>query len=176
METSKIKKGKSKTTYFFFFILNLSKWKKFSQFWFSKRHLSSIQIFKKIIDKGSSPKVWSNSLSLWLSYDWLLPLKFSSSRISYCTISYWFQKVFFLFLRYLSFSEFDASSWNYPSWIFSGLTFCAAYIRTFEFSNVKIDKRISQRVRSYYSYKLRLLHELRDTNLSYLSKDKEYKK
>ena len=28
-------------------------------------------------------------------------------------------------------------------------------------------------VRSYYSYKLRLLHELRDTNLSYLSKDKK---
>ena len=27
--------------------------------------------------------------------------------------------------------------------------------------------------RSYYSYKLRLLHELRDTNLSYLSKDKK---
>ena len=28
-------------------------------------------------------------------------------------------------------------------------------------------------VRSYYSYKLRLSHELRDTNLSYLSKDKK---
>ena len=28
-------------------------------------------------------------------------------------------------------------------------------------------------VRSQYSYKLRLLHELRDTNLSYLSKDKK---
>ena len=28
-------------------------------------------------------------------------------------------------------------------------------------------------VRSYYSYKLRLLHELRDINLSYLSKDKK---
>ena len=27
--------------------------------------------------------------------------------------------------------------------------------------------------RSYYSYKLRLLHELRDSNLSYLSKDKK---
>ena len=36
--------------------------------------------------------------------------------------------------------------------------------------------RISQRVRSYYSYKLRLLRELRDTNLYYLSKDKENKK
>ena len=60
--------------------------------------------------------------------------------------------------------------------IFSGLIFCAVYIRTFEFSNVKIEKRISQRVRSYYSYKLLLLHELRDTNLFYLSKDKEDKK
>ena len=28
-------------------------------------------------------------------------------------------------------------------------------------------------VRSYYSYKLRLLHELRDANLSYLSEDKK---
>ena len=28
-------------------------------------------------------------------------------------------------------------------------------------------------VRSYYSYKLHLFHELRDTNLSYLSKDKK---
>ena len=28
-------------------------------------------------------------------------------------------------------------------------------------------------VRSYCSYKLRLLHELRDTNLSYLQKDKK---
>ena len=31
-------------------------------------------------------------------------------------------------------------------------------------------------VKSYHSYKLRLLHELRDTNLSYLSKDKKDKK
>ena len=60
--------------------------------------------------------------------------------------------------------------------IFSELIFCAPYNRTLEFSNVKIEKRISQRVRSYYSYKLRLLHELRDTNLSFLSKDKEDKK
>ena len=41
---------------------------------------------------------------------------------------------------------------------------------------MKIEKRISQRVSSYYSYKLRLLHELRDTKLSYLSKDKKDKK
>ena len=40
---------------------------------------------------------------------------------------------------------------------------------------MKIEKRISQQVRSYDSYKLRLLQELRDTNLSYLSKDKEDK-
>ena len=38
---------------------------------------------------------------------------------------------------------------------------------------MKIEKRISQRVRSYYSCKLRLLHELRDPNLYYLSKDKK---
>ena len=41
---------------------------------------------------------------------------------------------------------------------------------------MKNEKRIGQRVRSYYSYKLLLLHELRDANLSYLSKDKEDKK
>ena len=58
----------------------------------------------------------------------------------------------------------------------SGLKFWGAYNRTFEFLNVKIKKRISQRVKSYYSYKLRLLHHLRDTNLSYLSEDKEDKK
>ena len=38
-----------------------------------------------------------------------LPLKFLSSRISYCTISYWFHKVILLFLSYLSLSESDAS-------------------------------------------------------------------
>ena len=74
METSKIKKGKNKTTYFFFFILNLSKWKRFLQFWSSNMHLSSIQMLEKIIDKGSFPKVWNNNLWLWLSYDWLLSL------------------------------------------------------------------------------------------------------
>ena len=31
---------------------------------------------------------------------------------------------------------------------------------------------LGQRVRNYYSYKLHLLHKLRDVNLSYLSKDK----
>ena len=45
--------------------------------------------------------------------------------------------------------------------IFSGLIFCAAYIRTFEFSNVNIEKRISQWVRSYCSYRLCLLHALK---------------
>ena len=37
----------------------------------------------------------------------------------------------------------------------SGLIFYAAYIRTIEFSNKKIEKMISQRDRSYYFYKLR---------------------
>ena len=45
-----------------------------------------------------------------------------------------------------------------------------------KFSNLEIEKRIGQRVRSYYSYKLCLSQELRDTTLSYLSKDKEDKK
>ena len=58
----------------------------------------------------------------------------------------------------------------------SRFKFCGAYNRTFEFLNVKIKKKISQRVKSYYSYKSRLLHQLKDTNLSYLSEDKEDKK
>ena len=49
----------------------------------------------------------------------------------------------------------------YVRWIFSELIFDAAYIRTFEFSNVNIEKRISERVRSYCSYRLRLSHSLR---------------
>ena len=36
--------------------------------------------------------------------------------------------------------------------IFSGLLFCAVSVQTFEFSNAMIEKRISRRVRSYYSY------------------------
>ena len=67
---------------------------------------------KLSIKRALPPNIFGNNLSLWLFYDWLLPLNFSSSRISYCTISYWFQKVVFLFLSYLSFSKFDASSWN----------------------------------------------------------------
>ena len=50
---------------------------------------------------------------------------------------------------------------SFSKGIFSGFIFCAVYVQTFEFSIVKIGKRISQRVRSYYSYKLRLLNELR---------------
>ena len=38
---------------------------------------------------------------------------------------------------------------------------------------MNVEKRISQRVRNYYPYKLRLLHKLGDTNLAYLSKDKK---
>ena len=65
----------------------------------------------------------------------------------------------------------------FPKRVFSGLIFYAAYIQTFEFSNVKIEKRISQRVRSYYSYKLRLLHELREIRIYLVyQKIKEIKK
>ena len=73
-------------------------------------------------------------------------------------------------------SESQPKDLYFSKGIFSGLIFCAAYVRTFEFSNVKIEKRITQWVGSYYSYKLRLLQELRDTNLFCLSKDKEDKK
>ena len=42
-------------------------------------------------------------------------------------------------------------------------------------AHVKIQKRINQRGKSYNFYNLRLLHELRDTKFSYLSKDKKDK-
>ena len=41
---------------------------------------------------------------------------------------------------------------------------------------MNIKKRISQQARNYYTYKLRLLHKLKDTNLSYLSKEKQWNK
>ena len=55
----KPKNGKSKTTYIFFFILNLWKWKRFLPFFFPqmtelrRTYLLSLQIFEKIIDKDS---------------------------------------------------------------------------------------------------------------------------
>ena len=102
MNTSKIKKGKSKTKYFSYWFLSLWKWNK------NVAILAAYKYSRKLLTRALSPKILSNNLSLWLFYDWLLPLKFLSSRIFYCIISNWF----FLFLRYLSFSEFDAPSWN----------------------------------------------------------------
>ena len=65
---------KSKTTYFFLLILNLWKSKSVYNFGpltneFIRKYHSSIQILEKIIDKTLSPKVLSNNLSLWISYD-----------------------------------------------------------------------------------------------------------
>ena len=58
MEKSKIKKGKSKTSYFFFFILSLSKWKGFYNFGpqtteLIRKYHSSIKLLEKISDKDS---------------------------------------------------------------------------------------------------------------------------
>ena len=102
MKTSKIKKGKSKTKYFSYSFLSLWKWNK------NVAILAAYKYSRKLLARALSPKILSNNLSLWLFYDWLLPLKFLSSRILCCTIANWF----LLFLRYLSFSEFDAPSWN----------------------------------------------------------------
>ena len=38
---------------------------------------------------------------------------------------------------------------------------------------MKIENKISHRVKSYYSYKVPLLHELRVKNFFYLAKDKQ---
>ena len=50
-------------------------------------------------------------------------------------------------------SESHPKDLYFSKGIFSGLIFSAAYIQTFEFSNAKIEKRISQRVRSWYLLK-----------------------
>ena len=52
------------------------------------------------------------------------------------------------------------------------IIFWGSYIRNL---NVKTEKRICQQVRSYYSYKLCLLLELRDTNCLIYQKIKRYK-
>ena len=57
--------------------------------------------------------------------------------------------------------EYQPKYLHFSKEIFSGLIFCAAYIQTFEFSNVKTEKTISQQVCR------------RDSSLSYLSKDKK---
>ena len=58
METSKIKKDKSKTTYLFLFRLKFVKMKKFCNFGpetaeLIRKYFSSIQIFEKVINKVS---------------------------------------------------------------------------------------------------------------------------
>ena len=69
-------------------------------------------------------------------------------------------------------SKSQPKDFNFSKGTFSGLIFCPAYIQTFEFSNLNIEKKIWQGVGNYYSYKLRLLHKLGDSSLSYLWKDK----
>ena len=55
-KTSEIKNGNSRTIYFFFLNLNLCEWKSFYNSGLHRNHkkyLSSMQILKKIIEKGS---------------------------------------------------------------------------------------------------------------------------
>ena len=73
------------------------KWKTFYNFdplqtEFIWEHLIAFKYSRWLLTKTLSADDWSNNLSLWLSY-YLLTLKFLSSQISYCTISYWFQSV-----------------------------------------------------------------------------------
>ena len=56
MDTSKIKKSNSKVTSFFLVHLKFVKLIKFFQVWLTEplgKYLSNMQIFEKIIDKGS---------------------------------------------------------------------------------------------------------------------------
>ena len=52
METSKIKKGKSKTTYFFFFILNFDR----QTTELMKKYPSGIQIFGRLLTRVFHPE------------------------------------------------------------------------------------------------------------------------
>ena len=104
METSETKNGKSKTTYIYiFFHLKIVKIKKVFMILAlkqpnSEERISTLSKYsRRLLTRTISPKFLNNNLLLWLSYDWLLPIKFQSSRISYCTILYWFQKVIFLY-------------------------------------------------------------------------------
>ena len=155
-------------------------------------YLAVYKYSRRLLTRNLSPKVLSNNLSLWLSYDWLsLPIfNLHKSHIAQCRIGY--NKCFFIFkfnsrkatnarMNMCQYQIHKVVTWcKIPkacsrTYIFQKgflLGFCAAYVRTFEFSNVKTEIRISQRVRRYSSYKLRLLHELRVTNLSYLSNDR----
>ena len=78
-KVSKIKNGKSKTTNIFFFILNLWKWKSFFTILSLKKQNPEERIFavyrysRGLLASTLSPKVLSNNLSLWLSYDGLTP-------------------------------------------------------------------------------------------------------
>ena len=119
METSKTKNGKSKTA--IFFLLKFVKMKKFFIILSLKQPNSEERIFavykysKRLLIRTLSPKFLSNNLSLWLFYGWHLRLKLLSSRISYFTTSYWFQKVILLFLSYFSLSEFNAQIWKFAN-------------------------------------------------------------
>ena len=112
METSKTKNGKSKAT--IFFLLKFVKMEKFfiilslKQPNSEERVLAVYKYSKRLLTRTLLPKFLSNNLSLWLFYSWQLRLKLLSSRISYFTTSYWFEKVILLFLSYFSLSEFNA--------------------------------------------------------------------
>ena len=77
METSKIKQGKGKTTYFFLFHFILVKMKKFFTILDLKQPnswesiLAVCKYSRRLLTRTLSPKVLSNDLSLWLSYDCL---------------------------------------------------------------------------------------------------------
>ena len=60
--------------------------------------------------------------------------------------------------------------------IFSGLYSVQLIFERLNFQMWRLRKGLGKRVGSYYSYKLRLLYELKDTNLSYLSNVKKIKK
>ena len=155
--------------------------------------LAVFKYLRRLLTRTLWPKVLNNNPLLWLlSYNLLTPSQIlvSLNLRWHNFILVW--KKILLFLSYLSLSKFDAPSWKcakefapisktksnvvenfeiqpkdlyFSKRIFSGFILCATYTQKFEFLNAKIDKKISQQVRNYYSFKLCLLQELRDQNL-----------
>ena len=117
METSKIKKGKGKTTYFFLFHLIFVKMKKFFTILALKQPNSLESILavckysRRLLTRTLSPKVLSNDLSLWLSYDCLthsqILIFLSLILNNFILVSKSNSSVFKIFVF-----EFDAPSWK----------------------------------------------------------------
>ena len=119
-------------------------------------NLSSIRIFEKIIDKGSSPKDWSNNLSLQLSYTGYSLSNFNllESHIAQFHIGF---KMFLSFFKVLIFLRSQGAKLKMCEWIY----FNIRYLKRRKISKVSPRTYIFQRqfLVSLYSVPL-IFHRL----------------